>query len=140
MDDTLAVFALPALAAGTLAWLLPKAKRRLELSRAKHRSLAGHARMAKRVAALIPGYAYDEAGFFGSDGAPGEVQVQRRAGFSLLASQFKALYARALRRLLKRANRCRTCSSPGATACPSSTAPTCASTSARAASCAPRRA
>ena len=29
-------------AALALAWFLPKAKRRLELSRAKHRSLAGH--------------------------------------------------------------------------------------------------
>jgi glutamate-1-semialdehyde 2,1-aminomutase len=93
MDDTLAVFALPALAAGTLAWLLPKAKRRLELSRAKHRSLAGHARMAKRVAALIPGYAYDEAGFFGSDGAPAEVQALRRAGFERLSRQFTERYA-----------------------------------------------
>ena len=94
MDDTLAVFALPALAAGTLAWLLPKAKRRLELSRAKHRSLAGHARMAKRVAALIPGYAYDEAGFFGSDGAPAEVQMKRRAGFQRMTTQFTERYAR----------------------------------------------
>jgi glutamate-1-semialdehyde 2,1-aminomutase len=57
---------LPALAAGASAGCC-RGKRRLELSRAKHRSLAGHARMAKRVAALIPGYAYDEAGFFGSD-------------------------------------------------------------------------
>ena len=31
---------------------------RLRLSRAKHRSLAGHARIAKRIASLIPGYAY----------------------------------------------------------------------------------
>jgi hypothetical protein len=43
---------------------LPRARRRLQLSRAKHRSLAGHSRIAKRVAALIPGYAYDEARFF----------------------------------------------------------------------------
>ncbi|MFZ4759553.1 MAG: glutamate-1-semialdehyde 2,1-aminomutase, partial [Burkholderiaceae bacterium] len=68
MDDT---YALSALALGALALtMFPRAKRRLELSRAKHRSLAGHSRMAKRVASLIPGYAYDEARFFGSDGAP----------------------------------------------------------------------
>ncbi len=86
MDDTLA---LSALALGALAWALPRAKRRLELSRAKHRSLAGHARIAKRIAALIPGYAYDDERFFASDGAPAEVVAQRRAGFERLV----ALYA-----------------------------------------------
>ena len=34
----------------------------------------GHSRMAKRVAAQVPGYAYDEAQFFASDGAPGGVR------------------------------------------------------------------
>ena len=52
MDDTLA---LSFLALGALAWTLPKARRRLQLSRAKHRSLTGHARIAKRIAAQIPG-------------------------------------------------------------------------------------
>jgi glutamate-1-semialdehyde 2,1-aminomutase len=33
--------------------------------------------MAKRVAALVPGYAYDEARFFGADDAPPEVQARR---------------------------------------------------------------
>jgi len=32
----------------------PKIKQRIELSRAKHRSLAGHSRMAKRLAANYP--------------------------------------------------------------------------------------
>ena len=85
MDETLA---LSALALGALAWTLPRAKRRLELSRAKHRSLAGHARMAKRIASLIPGYAYDEARFFGSDGAPDDVQARRRAAFAALCEDF----------------------------------------------------
>jgi glutamate-1-semialdehyde 2,1-aminomutase len=89
MDDT---FALSALALGVLAWTLPRAKRRLELSRAKHRSLAGHSRMAKRLAGWIPGYAYDEAGFFASDGAPAAVQAQRRAGLDRLAAVFDARY------------------------------------------------
>ncbi len=40
-----------ALALGALA---PKAKARLALSRAKYKSLAGHARMSRRVAKLIP--------------------------------------------------------------------------------------
>ena len=43
MDESIA---LSALGLGVLAWGLPKALRRVQLSRAKHRSLAGHARMA----------------------------------------------------------------------------------------------
>ncbi|MCV2349486.1 aminotransferase class III-fold pyridoxal phosphate-dependent enzyme [Paucibacter sp. Y2R2-4] len=78
-------FALSALALAALAWTLPRAKRRLELSRAKHRSLAGHSRMAKRLAGWIPGYAYDEARFFNSDGAPDDVVSRRRVGFKRLA-------------------------------------------------------
>lgn len=85
MEET---FALSAVALGLLAWTLPAAHRRLQLSRAKHRSLAGHARIAKRIASLIPGYAYDEARFFGSDGAPDDVQARRRAAFRRLADDF----------------------------------------------------
>ncbi len=76
-----------ALALGALA-LLPAAKRRLDLSRAKHRSLAGHSRWAKRLAGWVPGYAYDEARFFASDGAPADVQAQRRDAFARLATTF----------------------------------------------------
>jgi glutamate-1-semialdehyde 2,1-aminomutase len=85
MDET---FASAALALGALA-LLPAAKRRLELSRAKHRSLAGHSHWAKRLAALIPGYAYDERRFFDSDGAPEAVAQQRRIAFERLAAVFE---------------------------------------------------
>jgi glutamate-1-semialdehyde 2,1-aminomutase len=91
MNET---FVLTALALAALAWTVPQAQRRLELSRAKHRSLAGHSRMAKRVVSQIPGYAYDEAAFFGSDGAPAEVVEQRRAGFKRLAATFDQRYAR----------------------------------------------
>ncbi len=93
MNET---FALSALALAALAWTLPKAKRRLELSRAKHRSLAGHSRMAKRLAGWIPGYAYDEARFFGSDGAPDSVQAQRRVGFQRLSGVFAERYAQSI--------------------------------------------
>jgi glutamate-1-semialdehyde 2,1-aminomutase len=78
---------LTALAAAGLAALLPRARQRLELSLAKHPSLTGHSRMAKRVAAQVPGYSYDEAAFFGSDGAPADVQARRRAGLLHLAGQ-----------------------------------------------------
>jgi glutamate-1-semialdehyde 2,1-aminomutase len=91
MDES---FALSALALGVLAWAFPRAKRRLELSKAKHRSLAGHSRMAKRIAGLIPGYAYDEAGFFASDGAAAEVIERRRAGFQRLARLYDERYPR----------------------------------------------
>ena len=85
MDTT---FALSALMLAALAVMAPRAKRRLELSRAKHASLTGHSKMAKRVAGLLPGYAYDEARFFGSDGAPPEFQQRRRAGFERLVSLY----------------------------------------------------
>ena len=50
-----ATFALSALMLAALAVMAPRAKRRLELSRAKHASLTGHSRMAKRVAGMLPG-------------------------------------------------------------------------------------
>ena len=80
--------ALWALGGVTLAAALPKLLRRLELSRAKHPSLTGHSRMAKRVVGLLPGYAYDEARFFNSDNAPAAVEARRRAGLQRLARHF----------------------------------------------------
>ena len=91
MEPTLVLTA-AALAAAALA--LPRAWRRLELSRAKHPSLTGHSRMAKRVARQLPGYAYDEARFFGSDDAPAEVQARRRNGFARLCSLYAERFPR----------------------------------------------
>jgi glutamate-1-semialdehyde 2,1-aminomutase len=90
---SVAVFALPAAA---LALLAPRIKRRLELSLAKHRSLAGHSRMAKRLARWLPGYAYDELAFFNADGASDAVVARRRAAFELLSTGFAQRYARSL--------------------------------------------
>ena len=78
-----------ALTAGALVAGFPWLRRRLQLSRAKHPSLAGHSRMAKRIARLLPGYSYGEEEFFGVDGAPAEVQTQRRAGFARLSSSLR---------------------------------------------------
>ncbi len=89
-------FALTAVAIAALALILPRAKQRLDLSRAKHRSLAGHSRMAKRLARLIPGYAYDEAKFFNSDDAPAEAVAQRRAGFERLSALFAERFAKSI--------------------------------------------
>jgi glutamate-1-semialdehyde 2,1-aminomutase len=66
---------------------------RLLLSRAKHPSLTGHARLARRLAGLIPHYEYDATQFFAADGAPEEVQVQRRAGFARLAALYAQRFA-----------------------------------------------
>ena len=67
------------------AVLLRLAYRRAQLSLAKHPSLHGHARLARRLARLIPFYEYGEERFFASDGAPESVAAQRRAGFERLA-------------------------------------------------------
>jgi glutamate-1-semialdehyde 2,1-aminomutase len=71
-----------------LVILLRQAQHRLALSRAKHRSIAGHSRMARRIAGLIPHYEYDEARFFSADDAPPEIAAQRRAGFFRLSALY----------------------------------------------------
>jgi glutamate-1-semialdehyde 2,1-aminomutase len=93
MNDTL-VYSSLALAAAAAAW--PLARRRLELSQAKHPSLTGHARMARRVASWLPGYGYDEQRFFASDGAPPTVVTQRRAALQRLSQHYGQRYARSL--------------------------------------------
>jgi glutamate-1-semialdehyde 2,1-aminomutase len=69
-----------------LTWLLYKLRLRLQLSRAKHRSLAGHSRMARRFAGLVPFYEYGADKFFCVDAAPDPVAAARRAGFMRLAA------------------------------------------------------
>ena len=107
--------------------------------KAKHRSLTGHARMARRIAALIPFYEYDETRFFRSDDAPDEVAARRRAGFMRLAE----LYRDALREDRRGApprppTASPTCSSPTPIGCRSSSAASCAGTSRPARSCSRR--
>ena len=79
-----------------LAATLPLARQRLELSLAKHPSLTGHSRMAKRLAAWVPGYAYDEERFFAADDAPPEVRNNRRVAFAVLAAELNARHARSI--------------------------------------------
>jgi glutamate-1-semialdehyde 2,1-aminomutase len=85
-------FVLYILATLVLLAVLRKAQLRLQLSRAKHRSLAGHSRWSRRFAALVPFYEYTESEFFAADAAPGEVAAQRRAGFMRLAALFAQRY------------------------------------------------
>ncbi len=94
MTDPLTLTGLAAAAAALAA--LPRVHRRLQLSLAKHPSLAGHARMAQRVARLLPGYAYDEARFFAADDAPAEVVAQRRHGFEALAQTLNTRHAKSI--------------------------------------------
>jgi len=98
MEATLPFAAQPILltAAGALAVALGAAKghARLTLSRAKHRSLAGHVRMSLRVARFVPAWGYDERRFFRADDCPEEIALQRQAGFDALATLYKARFAR----------------------------------------------
>ena len=84
------------LPAAALAVVAPLAHRRLQLSRAKHRSLAGHSRLAKRLARWLPGYAYDESMFFRCDGADEAIAQRREAAFERLSAGFAERYARSL--------------------------------------------
>jgi glutamate-1-semialdehyde 2,1-aminomutase len=90
----LALFAFAAIA---LAMALFALKTRLELSLAKHASLTGHVRMARRIAPLIPFYEYDEAHFFSCDDAPADIAARRRAGFMRLASLYRERFAQTVR-------------------------------------------
>ena len=87
----------PVVAGGAaLGDLLVRGRARLELSRAKHPSLAGHARWSRRIARLIPFYDYGDAEFFRSDDAPEAVVRQRRDGFARLSQLYRNRYPRSV--------------------------------------------
>jgi glutamate-1-semialdehyde 2,1-aminomutase len=83
------ILAATAAGAAVLSVPLAKAKQRIELSRAKHRSLAGHARLARLIASVIPYYEYDEHQFFRSDNPPENIANRRQSGFQRLASLYR---------------------------------------------------
>src|SRR5271166_5309516 len=85
MDWRIASLVGYALGVVAFAIVLVKLKSRIELSRAKHPSLTGHARLARRFAALAPAYSYDETRFFFADDAPAEIAAARREGFFRLS-------------------------------------------------------
>jgi len=66
---------------------------RLLLSRAKHRSLAGHPRWARRLARWLPGYELGAEDYFRADGAPAEVQQKRKGAFERLGALFEERFA-----------------------------------------------
>ena len=90
-----------------LAWILgisavilvaQRLRLRLQLSGAKHRSLAGHARMGRRFARLVPFYEYDEAEFFRADDAPEAIANQRRTAFARLSALYAERFANTIRK------------------------------------------
>jgi glutamate-1-semialdehyde 2,1-aminomutase len=70
-----------------------RAQLRVQLSRAKHPSLAGHTRLARIVAGLIPYYEYDDRRYFRADDAPDPIEARRRTAFQSLAAVFAQRYA-----------------------------------------------
>ena len=94
MDATLVLYAL---SGAVLVASLRLLKMRLALSKAKHRSLSGHSRIARRIAALVPFYEYDDARFFRSDDAPEDIAARRRAGFMRLSDLYRERFPETLR-------------------------------------------
>ncbi|MBB6092294.1 glutamate-1-semialdehyde 2,1-aminomutase [Povalibacter uvarum] len=86
-----------------MVWLLYKAQLRLELSLAKHRSLAGHPRNSRRLSRLIPFYEYPQEQVLAVDGATPEVSERRRLGLRKLETLFTERFnrSRALTRQTK---------------------------------------
>jgi glutamate-1-semialdehyde 2,1-aminomutase len=95
--DTTAI-ALYAAGTAALATCMLKLKPRLYLSKAKHRSLSGHSRIARRIASLVPFYEYDQAQFFRCDDPPEEIVTLRRAGFMRLSELYRTRFAETIRR------------------------------------------
>jgi glutamate-1-semialdehyde 2,1-aminomutase len=93
MDSPILILSLST-AATAAAAAFPKLQARLALSRAKHRSLAGHSKMSRAAARLIPFYEFDIDDFFSSDGAPAAIAAQRQDGFFRLARLYQQRFAK----------------------------------------------
>lgn len=78
-----------AMTAGIVFWLCYRLFIRLRLSRAKHPSLAGHARMSRRVAGLLPYYEYPLELVFRCDSAPEHIASKRQSAFTALAERLR---------------------------------------------------
>lgn len=94
MDSQLPILSLAAGAVAVTAAGAPKARARLALSRAKHRSLSGHSRMSRLVARLVPAYEFDINDFFRSDRAPPAIATRRQDGFFRLAALYRQRFPR----------------------------------------------
>jgi glutamate-1-semialdehyde 2,1-aminomutase len=83
-------------ALAALSWAAPRALQRLQLSRAKHRSLAGHSRWSQRLARWLPGYELRDAAALAADGAPAAVQAQRQEALQALSRAWQERYPRGM--------------------------------------------
>jgi len=101
MEPLSTSFAFYAAGAAATAASLVRLKSRLELSRAKHRSLTGHARMSRLFAALVPFYEYDEGRFFRADDAPADIAEKRSAGFFRLAALYRERFPETIRQTVE---------------------------------------
>ena len=86
------------LGAAAVATSIATLKKRLELSQAKHKSLAGHSRIARRLAAFMPFYDYDDDRFFASDRAPDAIVALRRGGLTRLSTLYQTRFAETIKR------------------------------------------
>jgi len=93
MDSSLPILSLSAAAVAGVA-AFPKIKARIALSRAKHRSLAGHSKMSRRMARLLPFYEFTGEQYFSADGAPSEIATRRKDAFFSLAKLYGERYAK----------------------------------------------
>ena len=91
MDTSIALYAFGAI---VVAASCRPALARLALSKAKHPSLSGHSKMARRFAKWVPFYDFGDARFFGTDDAPGEIVARRRDGFARLSGRYRQMFAR----------------------------------------------
>ena len=98
MNETIGLNAWLLYGVSTAAFLLAlkRIKARGELSLAKHRSLAGHPRMARRLAALLPSYRYSDEEVFGVDGAPADIVARRQQSFNILVAEIGARFPKSL--------------------------------------------
>ena len=94
-STAIALYAAVGAAAVTASW--SKLRTRLHLSKAKHRSLSGHSRIARGIAYLVPFYEFDQTQFFRCDDAPEEIAALRRAAFMRLTELYRARFAQTIR-------------------------------------------
>jgi glutamate-1-semialdehyde 2,1-aminomutase len=93
MDSQILTYLIAGAGVAGAAAAIARARRRLQLSGAKHPSLAGHARISSRIAKLIPFYEFGEDRFFCSDGAPPEIAKRRQMAFEALARDYEHRFA-----------------------------------------------
>ncbi len=96
LPDSLTSIALWVGAAGIGLGLLWRVRRRLQLSFAKHPSLQGHGRIARRLARQVPHYEYEMDEALGCDGADTDVVKHRRKALAGLATRLRMRHARSL--------------------------------------------